>query len=132
VGPTGPEVTDIVPKAGVPLAPPVAEPAHPVPVRTQIPRLGDQLAAGQNRVIGQPPQMLGLEVLVLTTQRHTQIEAESVDVEGRLPPAQRLEDGLAERGMVGGDGIAGPGPVDVIALTVESVPTGVVEALHGE
>ena len=63
------------------------------PVRPQIPGLGDQLYAGEHRVLhhGIEKSRTGIKAALFTSQRHAQVETEAVDVKLGDPVAQRIQ-----------------------------------------
>ena len=131
-----PEVADVVAEAVVPLAPAWSEGAELIPVRTHVPRLGDQLHLAQHRVVAERDLervFLVHVVPLVPEQRADQVEAEPVDPHLGHPVAQRVEDHPQHARLGGVDGVAAAGDVVVVVLVVgEPVVAEVVQAAEGE
>ena len=118
-----PEAAYRVTEAVVPFAPAGQVAAQLVAARSGIPGFGDELDAGQCRVLADGLEERGIAVEVAgidgAGQRHAaqhrgQVETEAVDVHLLHPVAQRIEDHL-QRGVVAGvEAVAGTGVVAVV------------------
>src|SRR5205085_2281225 len=87
---TAPVAADRVAVLTVPLSPEHREVPHLVAVFTQVPWLGDQLHARDNRIlvdsVEEPRQLV--HCVQLARQRRSQVEAEAIDVHLLHPVAQ--------------------------------------------
>ena len=136
-----PETARRVAEAVVPLAPARQIGAQLVAAAGRVPGLGDQLDAGQGRVLPDSLEERCVAVeaawVVRVGQGHApqhrgQIEAETVDVHLLDPVAQRVHDHLQRHIVAGVDAVAGAGVVGVVGrilaaevvvgLVVQSAP----------
>ena len=99
----------------VPLRPARRELADLVAAGADIPRFGDQLHAGQHRVLPAGVQEAAalVEAVVLPRQDGGQVEAEPVHVHLAHPIAQAVRHHLQHAGVADVDGVAGAGVVHV-------------------
>ena len=136
-----PETARGVAEAVVPLAPAWQIGAQLVAAAGCVPGFGDQLDAGQGRILpdGLEERCVAVEAarIVRVGQGHApqhrgQIEAETVDVHLLDPVAQRIHDHLQRHVVAGVDAVAGAGVVGVVGrilaaevvvgLVVQSAP----------
>ena len=125
----------VVAEATVPLRPAVADEAADLVQPAGVPRLGDQLGAGQDRVGLDVPEgrRIGHRLTVLVArQDRREVEPEAVDVHLVDPVAQAVEDQPADDRAVRVERVAGAAVVDVGAVAVEQVVVVVGQAAEGE
>ena len=115
----------------VPLGPTRRELAHLIAAGADVPGFGDQLDAGEHRVLpaGVEKAAALVEAVVLARQDRGEVEAEAVHVHLGDPVAQAVGDHLQHPGMADVDGIAGAGVVHVAPAVVRQQP--VVAAVVG-
>src|SRR5690606_34929499 len=91
-GLTAPEAPHRVAIAIIPFAPVCRETAQLIAPGTHIPGFGDQLAGGQQRVLGKhlEKRRLAVKALGLPAEHAGQIETEAVDAHGPRPVAQAV------------------------------------------
>ena len=124
------EGTHVVAEVAVPLLPAVADEVADLVQAGGVPRLGDQLGAGEHGVGLDVPQhrRVGQRVALLVAREdRREVEAETVDVHHLDPVVQAVEDQPAHDGVVGVERVAAAGEVLVAALGVEHVVRGVLE-----
>ena len=126
-----PEATHAVTKSIVPFGEARRMVAELIASRTDIPGFGDQLHAGENRILAKRVEEAGtgIEPVRLAAQRRAEIEAKSIDVERVHPVAQRIHHHLQHTRMREVDRVAGARIVDVAARIVRLQPivAGIVE-----
>ena len=131
-----PEVADGVPVLAVPFRPLRREVADLVAAGADVPRLGDQLDLGDDRVLldefeegGQP-----VDVVELAGQGGRQVETEAVDVHLGHPVAQRVHQQLQRVRVPDVQRVPGAGVVHVVPLVVLDQPVvgAVVDAPEGQ
>ena len=131
-----PEVADVIAKPVVPLGPARRKSAHLIAAGTAIPRFGDQLDLGKQRVLPDhfEKTALGAEAVGLARQDRTEIEAESVDPGFAHPVAQAVHHHLDDARMTEVERVSCACVVDVEARLVrqETVVGLVVDALEGK
>ena len=130
-----PEVAHGVAVDAVPLRPQDREVAHLVAAGADVPRLGDELDLGEDRVLVDrvEERRQAVDVVELAGQRRGQVEAEAVDVALDDEVAQRVHDhAAAPLGWTGFSELPVPGEVHVVARVVGHQPVvgGVVGALE--
>ena len=98
-----PEVAHRVAVDAVPLAPEDREVADLVAARPDVPRLGDQLHLGQDRVLVDDVEERRepVDVVELARERRGEVEAEAVDVALDDEVAQRVHDQPQDVGCTG-------------------------------
>ena len=135
-GLAAPEVADRVAVFAVPLGPLRREVAHLVAARADVPRLGDQLDLGDDRVLLDEFEEGGqlVHVVELAGQGGGEVEAEAVDVHFRHPVAQGVHQQLKGVRVPDVEGVAGAGVVHVVLQVVVHQPVVglVVDALEGQ
>ena len=91
-----PEVADRVAVLAVPLRPQRGEPAHLVAAVADVPRLGDELDLGDDRVLVHQVEerRQAVDLVELAGERGGQVEPEPVDVHLQDPVPQRVHDQL--------------------------------------
>src|ERR1043166_6120965 len=91
-GVAAPELADAVAEAVVPLRESRRVVAELIPARAEVPRLGDELDAGEDRILPQRVEEAGagIEAVGLAPQGDAEVETEPVDVERGHPVAQRI------------------------------------------
>ena len=96
-----PEATHAITKQIVPFGEARRMVAELVASRTDIPGFGNQLHAGENRVLAKRVEEAGtrVEPVCLTAQRRAEIEAKTIDVERVHPVAQRIHHHLQDTRM---------------------------------
>ena len=126
-----PEPPDTIAILAVPFAPEHGKIADLITMRSDVPRLGDQLHFGKNRVLlndieeGAEP----IDFPELTRERAGEIEAKTIDVHLGHPIPQRIHDELERARMTDVKRIPAAGEIDVVApIGVEAVIGGVVDA----
>src|SRR3546814_4067154 len=99
----------------VPLGASRGEVAELVAVRAEIPRLGDQLHAGQYRVLTQRVEehRTGVEAVAGAAERGRQVEAEAVDMQALYPVAQGVHHHLQDVRMRATQRVAAAGRLGV-------------------
>ena len=131
-----PEVAHVIAKPVVPLRPAGGKAAHLIAARTAVPRLGDELDLGEQRILADHLQKsaLGVEAVGLARQDRPQIEAESVDPRFAHPIAQAVHDHLYDAGVAKIEGVPGARVVDVEARLIRHQPVIrlVVDAFEGK
>ena len=129
------EPAHVVAEAAVPLLPVVTDEAAHLIEAGGIPGLGDQLGAGQHRIGVDVPEDRregrGLAVLV-PVQHRGQIEAEAIDMQMLHPVAQALADQTPHHRMVGVEGVAAAGVVDVGAIARLQVVVAIRQTTEAE
>ncbi len=119
-----PERPHGVPEAVVPLGQGWRELPGPPAVHPEVPGLGDQLDARQDRVRPQCDEERVRRVIRLVPpprERHREVEAEPVDVALPHPVAQRVEHHPGHDGMGQVERVAAPGDVNVLPSRIEPV-----------
>ena len=129
------ERAHVVAEPPVPLHPAVAHEAADLVEPAGVPRLGDQLGAGQDRVGLDLPEdrRIGQRLAVLAArQDRREVEAEAVDVHLLDPVAEAVEDQPPDDRAVALERVAGPAEVGVgrAVVGVEQVVVVVGEALE--
>ena len=131
-----PEVAHRVAIDAIPLRPQDREVADLVTARADVPRLGDQLHLGQDRVLVDDVEEAGeaVDVVELARERAGEVEAEAVDVALVDPVAQRVHDQPQHARMDGVERVPGAREVHVEVRVVghEPVVAPVVDALEGQ
>ena len=131
-----PEIPHRVPVLAVPLRPQRREVPDLVTALAHVPRLGDELDLGDDRVLldhveerGQP-----VHLVELPGQRRGQVEAEAVHVHLGDPVPERVHDHLKHVGVPHEQAVAGAGGVHVELRVVPDQPVvgGVVDAPEGQ
>ena len=119
-----PEVPHRVPVLPVPFRPQDREVAHLVAALPQVPRLGDELDRGHDRVLVDEVEERAQPVgrVHPPGQGGGQVEAEAVDVHVGDPVAEAVEDEVEDLGVAGVEGVAAAGEVDVAALVARGQP----------
>ncbi len=131
------ESAHVVAVARVPLgpAPRGGERAHLIKAGG-IPRLGDDLAVRQDRVVDdalQEGRVAEHAAVLGAAEDGGQVEAKAVDVHLHDPEPEAVENEVAHQGMVAVEGVAAAGVVAVIApVVVQHVVDRVVEAAEAE
>src|SRR5262249_1327611 len=100
-----------------------------------VPGLGDQLGAGQHRVLGNVLQQRRLfqhPAPRTAAQGGRQVKAEPVHVQFRDQVGQAVEDQVAHHRVVAVQGVAAPGKVVITALRVGQVVDGLVRGAEAE
>ena len=130
------EVAHRVAVAAVPLGPQGREAAHLVAALAQVPRLGDQLHLGDDRVLldDVEERREAVHLVQLAGQGGGQVEAEAVHVHLGDPVAQRVHDQLQHVRGAHEQGVAGAGRVVVMGLVLlhQAVVGGVVDAAEAQ
>ena len=116
-----PGLAHAVAEGVVPFRPRVGEAPQLVAAGPDVPRFGDQLHTRQHRVLacGLEEGRRGIETAGAAAQRRRQVEAEPVDAQFSDPVTQTVHDQPEYLRTVGGDGVAGPGVVDVVAARAD-------------
>ena len=131
-----PEIAHRVPVLAVPFRPQRREVPDLVAALAHVPRLGDELDLGDDRVLldhveerGQP-----VHLVELPGQRRGQVEAEAVHVHLGHPVPQRVHDHLKHVRVPHEQAVAGAGGVHVELRVVPDQPVvgGVVDAPEGQ
>ena len=119
-----PEVAHRVAVDAVPLRPQHGEVADLVAARADVPRLGDQLDLGEDRVLVDDVEERGqaVDVVELARQGGREIEAEPVDVALDHPVAQRVHDQPQHARVHDVERVAGARVVHVVARVVGHEP----------
>ena len=130
---TQPPGTDRVAELVIPLVPARAEPTCLVAVVPDVPGLGDQLDAGQHRVLCQCSEQCaaGVESVApcrVPAQCHGEVKAKAVHAIGLYPPAQAVHDELNHTVFTHVERIAAATGVDVLRLRIECIPARVVQS----
>ncbi len=120
----------------VPFRPARRKAAHLIAPRADVPGLGDQLDAGEHRILPAAVEEAAalVEAMRLAAEDGREIEAESVDPHFRGPVAQAVHHHLQDARIGEIEGIAGSGIVYVVARIVRPQPVvaGIVDALEGK
>ena len=130
-----PEATDHVAVEAVPLRPRSGEAADPVAARPDVPRLGDELDAGHDRVLVDRVEegALPLELAARPGEDRGEVEPEPVDVHLLDPVAQAVHDQLEHPRVADVERVARPREVQVAAAAFGQEVIGpVVDAPEGE
>ena len=131
-----PEVAHRVAVDAVPLRPEDREVADLVAAGPDVPRLGDQLHLGEQRVLVDDVEERGeaIDVVELARERRREVEAEAVDVADVRPVAQRVHDQPQHARVHRVERVARAGEVHVVARVVRHQPVvrRVVDALEAE
>src|SRR5262249_38153608 len=100
----------------VPLGPAHREVAELIAAGTDVPGFGDQLDAGERRILVEKVKERGTAIVIvaLATQGGSEIEAKAVDVHLRNPVAKRVENQLGGLWVSGVDAVSGAGEVQVV------------------
>ena len=111
-----PEVAHAVAVSAVPFRPAGGESADLVAAGADIPRFGDELDLGDDRILFDDVEEGGelVHVMELAGQGGRQIEAEAVDVHLGDPVAQAVGDDLQRARRAHQQGVAGAGGVEVV------------------
>ena len=122
----------VVAEAAIPLFPLLTDKAAHLVEPSSIPCLGDQLCAGQDRVVLDVPQDRRVgqrRALLVAREDGSQVKAKTVDMHLLHPIMQAVDDHAAHHGLVGIERIAGAAVVGVTRLVLlEDVIDLVVEA----
>src|SRR6185503_7846576 len=104
--------------------------------RAAIPRFGDELHAGEHRILGTGLEKAALvvEAVRLAREDRPEVEPEAVHVHLQRPVAQAVRYELDDARMAEIERVTGPGVVDVVALLVwkQSVMRGVVDSSEAQ
>ena len=129
-----PEVTHAITVAAVPFGPAGREAAHLIAAGTQIPRFGDELDTGDDRILFDDVEEGGqlVDFLELAGQRGRKIESETIDMHFGDPVAQAVRNELQRVRRAHQQGVAGAGRVEVVASVVvdQTVVGTVVDAFE--
>src|SRR4030095_6376680 len=124
------------PGVSAPLPPARREIAHLIAAFAEVPRLGDELDLGDDRVLMDHVEEGGeaIHVVELTGEGRGEVEAETVHVHLEDPVAQAVHDQLEGAGMGHVEGVAAPRVVHAVAGAVRDQPVvgGVVDAAEGQ
>ncbi len=133
---TAPEVADHVAVDAVPLRPQDREVPDLVAARADVPRLGDELDLGEDRILVDhvEERRQPVDVVELPGQRARQVEAEAVDVALADEVPQRVHDQPQHARVHRVQAVARPREVHVVARVVrhQAVVGLVVDPLEGE
>ncbi len=118
-----PKRSRIVAKAIVPLRPARRKIADLIAILAQVPRLGDQLRAGQHRILPQhrKKRAVDAERTILARHRAREIEAEAVDPELLDPVTQRIRHELQHARMIEVERVAATGAVEIKSRIVREL-----------
>src|SRR5882724_7985142 len=120
----------------VPLRPAGREAADLVSAGSQVPRLCDQLDAGQDRILATAVEKAAalVEAVRPAAEYRRQVEAESIDPHLGCPVSQAVHYHLQDARIAEVQRIARAGIVDVVArvLGLEAIVARVVDSLEGE
>src|SRR5690606_38759637 len=126
-----PEAADVVAEPVVPLAPGGREGAEPIAAGADVPRLGDECAAREQRVLpdGGEERRVRVEPVVAAGEAGGEVETEAVDPAADHPSAQGVERQPKRDRPVERERVAGAGIVDISRRIVAAKPVigGVVE-----
>ncbi len=129
-----PVVAHDVAVLAVPLRPERREVADLIAALADIPRLGDELDLGDDRILLDDVEegTEAVDVVQLPGERGRKVEAEAVHVHLQHPVAQRVHDELQHVRVAHVQAVARAGVVHVVlTLTIdEAIVGGVVDALH--
>ena len=135
-GRAAPEVAHRVAVDAVPLRPEDREVADLVAARADVPRLGDELHLGEQRVLVDDVEERreAVDVVELARERRREVEAEAVDVALVRPVAQRVHDQPQHARMHRVERVARAGEVHVVPRLVGHQPVvrRVVDPLEAE
>src|SRR5215469_2130430 len=131
---TTPVAAQIIAKLVVPLGETGREVAELISAGAEVPRLGDKLERGKNRVLQDriEESCAGVEAQGLAAKRACKIETKSVDTERRCPVPQGIHHHLQHPRMGKVQRVAGASVVDrapavsgesVVACVVDAAPT---------
>ena len=123
-----PEGAHIIAETVVPFAPAERETSEVITVRAQIPRLGDQLDAREQRILTH-----GGEEVAIARQGGGEVETEAIDVHFAHPVAQRIHHQLQRTRVREVEGIAAAAEIFVVTgiVRAEAIVAGVVDAAEG-
>ena len=128
-----PEGAAGIAKTVIPFMPASGKSPELVAIRPKVPRLGNQLDTGQDRVLCQGRQQAGHRVKIVmknrvAPQRCGEVKAKPIHTKRLHPPAQAVHDHLYGAGLRQIEAVATTTEVKVLACRVQCVPTGVVQA----
>ena len=131
------ERADVVPEAAVPLDPAIARERPDLVQAGRVPRLGDELRAGEDRVgldVPDDRRPRDRRAVLVARQDRRQVEPEAVDVHLGDPVAEAVEDHPAHDRLVRVERVAGAREVGVAraVVAVEEVVLLVGEAAVAE
>ena len=119
-----PKSADIIAEAVVPLGKRRGECAQLIAALPNVPRFGNQLATGEQRVlIGRLKKMCVSVKFGLAPQYAGQIEAETIDMKTLPPMAQAIHHPARHIALRHVEGVAGAGPVLVLAVRIKPIPS---------
>ncbi len=123
-GLAAPEVAHRVAVAPVPLRPQGREAAHLVATVAEVPRLGDELDLGDDRVLlhDVEERREAVDLVELARERGREVEAEPVHVHLGHPVPQRVHDGLEHVRRAHEQRVARAGRVEVVRLVAVHEP----------
>ena len=130
-----PVAADVIAVAAVPLGPPQARERSHLVGPGGIPRFGDDLRVGEQRIFGDQldDRRIRQDLAVAVAAEHArQIKSETIDVVVVHPVPQTEEDQFADDRVIAVDRVAAAGVVAVVAGVAEHVVDAVLQPLERE